>query len=186
MKKLHCLAASVVLAFTSFGASAQKVLPFDSLPKSGVAMTAADLPPGFGTGFELLRMYNNREKNHFTYGHLPSNWGDLGWKVEGTLGRISGAQFENSHQLFYCWMRSTTTGGRAKNFTSTDGNCEGWEIPTAPGYFIGWISTVQAPGSVPLYRCYIELTKDHFDTLTTNCEGEVLAKREYILGYVFL
>lgn len=188
VKKLVLVCAALSTLALSKPLLAQEAAPIDAnaLSKNMLSTDDASLSlPVNVTLRELYRMFNNKEKNHFSYTEFPHGWGDLGWKLESTLGFVSATQFANSHQLFYCWMRSNSTKNRAKYFTSTDPNCEGWEKPTGLGYFIGWVSSVQVEGSVPLYRCYIQLTYDHFDTLTSNCEGETLAKNEGILGYIF-
>lgn len=191
----HIKIASVFLGMSVLGsAHGQNIIAIDSVPQSATGTDAAAmaLPDGVQLK-EIKRMYNNSYKDHFTYWNLPKDWGKKGWKLEGSLGFVSTTSFENSRGLYLCWMASKDTKWVNKDFTSPDPGCEGYHRrddgvgnPNALGSFLGYVSTVQLPGTVPLYRCYIQLTFDHYDTLTSNCEGEGLATNDGILGYVFL
>lgn len=135
----------------------------------------------------VYRLANSRTKNHMSYWELPSNWGKLGWKNEGLMGFASLEWFEGARPLYNCYLSSKQTNWDWKYFSSVDPNCEGQSWGTGDlGYFVGYISSTQLPGTVPLRRCYIQHNHDHFDTLTDNCEGAWQAKDEGILGYLFL
>lgn len=140
------------------------------------------LPPGVVLR-EIFRIHRPKTNTHVTHFYWPENWEDIGYKYEGTLGFISAAPFENSVLIRQCvgphpW----------NNFTSSDPNCEaatgGVVLPGDQN--IGYISTVQVPGSVPLYRCgfiWRGMIR-HFDTRDLSCEG--VGGPAGILGYVFL
>ena len=52
----------------------------------------------------------------------------------------------------------------------------------------GYISQVQLPGTVPPHRCrhFWEGKLRHYDTLSTDCDGNPAAISDGILGYVFM
>lgn len=163
----------------------------DLLPISGneatklLSTASQSRPEGLNYRW-VYRMFNNKNKNHFSYWEMPRNWGDLGWKNEGLLGYASLDWFEGARPLFWCYMTSRELNWDRKYFTSNDPNCEGQHKVEFLGYFIGYVASTQLPGTVPLRRCYIQHNHDHFDTLTENCEGAWQAQNETILGYIFL
>ena len=61
------------------------------------------------------------------------------------------------------------------NLLSGDNRCEGL-LPLGP---VGWVNTVQKPGTVPLYRC--ATGGDHFVSSDPRCEGTIV---EGLLGFV--
>ena len=144
--------------------------------------TAMSLPPGVMLR-EIFRIHRPKTNTHVTHYYWPENWEDIGYEYEGTLGFISAAPFENSVLIRNC------VGPHSWNyFTSADPNCEAATGGVVlPGdWHIGYISTVQVPGSVPLYRCgFIWQGKiRHFDSRDFACEG--VGGTGGILGYVFL
>lgn len=185
MKKLFVLLA---LSMAASGAVANEptALPMDESSMVSVLATPLSDRPGGFTGREVFRLFNNKTKNHLSYHEMPSNWEDLGWRKEGTLGFVSTTYFADARPMYVCYMWSKDTNWDHKYFSTNDPGCEGQNQPNYFGYFEGYLASTQLPGTVPLYRCYIELTKDHFDTLSSNCEGEALAQFEKLLGYIFL
>ena len=45
---------------------------------------------------------------------------------------------------------------------------------------LGYVHTSQKPNTVPLIRCFVSTTGDHFLTTNTNCDGHTI---EETLGY---
>lgn len=142
------------------------------------------VPPGVVLR-EIFRIHRPSTNTHVTNFYWPDNWEDIGYVMEGTLGFISATSFENSVLIRNC------VGPQSWNsFTSSDPNCE----PAAGGvvlpgnWNIGYISTVQLPGTIPLYRCSFIWQKKvrHFDTHDANCESVVGANNDGPVGYVFL
>lgn len=139
------------------------------------------LPEGV-TLREIIRMYRSKTGTHSTNFYWPENWHMLGWRLEGTLGFLSATPFENSKPLYSC-----NGPGNWNYFTSPDSNCEGQYAPEQS--FIGHISTMELPGTVPLYRCVVRWKgRDwrHLDTPAADCEGNASAVNDGILGYMFL
>lgn len=65
------------------------------------------------------------------------------------------------------------------NFLSENISCEN-QNHLGP---VGYVYTTQKPNTVPLIRCYVTTTGDHFITTNTNCDG---FQQESILGYALL
>lgn len=142
------------------------------------------LPPGVVLR-EIFRITRPSTNTHVTNFYWPQGWEDIGYVMEGTLGFISAVPFENSVLIRNC------IGPHPWNyFTSSDPNCEadsgGVVLPG--NWNIGYISTVQLPGTVPLYRCSFvwERKLRHFDTHQADCEGAVDSHNDGPVGYVFL
>ncbi|CAD1792358.1 hypothetical protein XSP_002272 [Xanthomonas euroxanthea] len=187
--------ASIFLGMSLLASAyGQEVIAIDRVPQSAIGTDAASMAVPVGVQLaEIKRLYNNSNKDHFSYFNLPKDWGKKGWMVEGSLGFVSSTYFENSKGLFLCWMASRDTKWVNKDFTSTDAGCEGYRQrtdgtgnPNSLGSFLGYVSAIQLPGTVPLYRCYVQAEFDHFDTLSSNCEGRAMAVNDGILGYIFL
>lgn len=148
-------------------------------PPSAAASMA--LPTGV-TLREIIRMYRSKTQTHSTNFYWPENGHKQGWRLEGTLGFLSSTPFQDSTPLYSC-----NGPGNWNYFTSPDPDCEaGYHVGD---YFIGHISKVALPGTLPLYRCvFIWKGTDwrHFDTLDPTCEGSVSAVNDGVLGHVFL
>ena len=64
-------------------------------------------------------------------------------------------------------------------FISSDYNCEN-QFNMGP---MGYLYNNKVKNSIPIYRCYISKTGDHFITSDSNCEGK--GKSEALMGYGF-
>lgn len=140
------------------------------------------LPPGFNPRL-IFRIKRESTATHITNYYWPENWEDIGWELEDAFGYVSSTPFEGGVLIRSC------VGPHSWNyFTSVDPACEpangGVIIPG--NWDIGYISGIQYPGSVPLYRCSFWWGKKmrHFDTLRADCEGAG-AFLDGTLGYVF-
>ena len=139
------------------------------------------VPPGV-TLVEFFRIHHAGTNTHLSTYLIPPHWGPE-WTRNGTLGFISRTPFENSVLIWQCWGKTSPNN----IMTSTDPNCEGQYKPPGQGP-LGYVSTVQLPGTIPLYRCsYVWQSKlRHFDSIEASCEGNAATNNDGILGYVFL
>jgi hypothetical protein len=64
------------------------------------------------------------------------------------------------------------------NLLSKDVGCEGL-FDLGP---VGYIENSPAPGTVPLYRCHVAASGDHFVSTSGACEGQNV---EQMLGYAY-
>ena len=155
----------------------------ESPPATTVHMEATlSLPPGVMLR-EILRLHRPSSQTFATLWFWPQNWEEIGWKMGGSLGFISAAPFENSAPIYWCWGITNWD-----MFSSLDPNCEGG-YRTPDNGPVGFISTVQLPGTTPLYRCVFKWNGTqwrHFDSLQANCEGVPAVTNDGTLGYVFL
>ncbi|MCS4230155.1 hypothetical protein EDF77_1509 [Stenotrophomonas maltophilia] len=110
----------------------------------------------------------------------PGGQGPLG-KRDRMLGFASYGPFQGGHALFNCF-------GPGDRFTSTYSDCEGGGDTPVGRPIIGFVASVQLPGTMPLYRCYqiIPGKNNHFDSFDPNCEGKRAAVNEGVLGYMWL
>lgn len=153
-----------------------------TLANSAVQMDPSfHVPPGVALA-ELHRLHNARLHTHTSRLNMGHDWEKDGWRIEGTLGFVSVTPFENSALIWECWGPSPYD-----LFTSRDSNCEGQNVPPGQGP-VGYISTVQTAGTVPLYRCVYVWQKKlrHYDSPRADCEGNAEARNDGPLGYVFM
>lgn len=178
MKIAAFLTAAVMgaLLLSNSSARAQEIGPGTASARTDAASLA--LPVGV-TLVELNRYFKPKGTKRLSHVALPANWGDLGWRYDGSLGFISSTQFAGSHMLYACFV-----GGQEDMFTSLDFNCEGHQ--PLPSHNVGYISAIPLEGTVALYRCRIAWRKAHMDSFSPNCDGEVGANNDGVLGYVFM
>lgn len=126
-------------------------------------------PPQLSCGFEelpytRLRRYNSPSRGHWTSSRLPP----AGFTEEASW-RLWRESRPGTHPLYECQV-----GGH--NLLSVDVNCEGLR-PLGP---VGYAHDTQVAGTVPLYRCRVGESADHFVS-GAGCEGHTT---EGLLGYV--
>jgi len=181
--KACVLGISILLASSGVTVAQAKEPDLAAIANAAVQMDPTlAVPPGV-TLLELFRLHNSALNTHATLWYMPSGWSSVGWSNEGSLGFMSTTQFENSVLIRQCWGPSPNDF-----FTSGDPNCEGQTVaPGMPGG-IGFISTVQIAGTVPLYRCSHKWQGKwrHYDTHSANCDGNTAASNDGPLGYIFL
>ncbi|MCD7096926.1 hypothetical protein [Stenotrophomonas sp. MMGLT7] len=169
-----------VLGVTSvFSGSVQaQSTDLESEAVSKASATSYALPIGV-TLVQLNRYFKPRGTKRLSHLNLPQNWGQLGWRHEGTLGFISTTPFAASHPIYSCFV-----AGQEDFFTSLDVNCEGHQ-PFSGGHLVGYVSSVPVEGALPIYRCRIEWRKAHMDSFDPHCYGEVGSNNDGLIGYVF-
>jgi hypothetical protein len=138
------------------------------------------LPVG-ATLAEYKRFFKPKGTKRFSHIVLPSNWQDLGWRTEITLGFVSTTAFAGANPLYACFI-----AGKEDFFTSNNPECDGQQKMAQEYHFIGYIAGSQIEGTIPLYRCTLARKNSHYDTLGSNCEGTSGATLDGILGYIFL
>jgi hypothetical protein len=178
--KYFAIGALAIMTSGGVVASDTQVVPLEY--RSTAVGVENSLPPGFNPR-HIFRIKRDKTATHITNYYWPDNWEDIGWELEDVFGYVSSTPFEGGVLIRSC------IGPHSWNyFTSVDPNCEpGIGGVIIPGdWNIGYISTVQHPGSVPLYRCSFWWGRNmrHFDTLSAECEGRA-AFLDGVLGYVF-
>ncbi|TNF37978.1 MAG: hypothetical protein EP329_01690 [Deltaproteobacteria bacterium] len=126
-------------------------------------------PPQLSCGFQhlpytyLKRGYKAGKGHWATSRALPSGFAlEQDWRL--LRDKASGTTL-----LFACKVGD-------HNLLTKDSNCEN-QFPMGP---VGWIYNANASGRVPLYRCYIPSSGDHFVSSSATCEGQTV---EQLLGY---
>ncbi len=130
-------------------------------------------PPQLSCGFENLP-YTRLTRGYDGAGHhwVSSRLLPPGFVEESVTGwKLPRDQQPDTRLLFECAV------GQNHSFMSLDPECEG-RVIMGP---VGWIWTVQEPGTIPLYRCRVGDGQDHFVSPDPGCEGFVT---EELLGYV--
>ncbi|MET0405983.1 MAG: DUF5722 domain-containing protein [Cystobacter sp.] len=128
-------------------------------------------PPQLSCGFENLPYTRLQRGSHGTRGHwATSRLLPPGFTAEASW-RLWRDPQPGTRLIYECRVGD-------HNLLSTDVNCEGLQA-LGP---VGYIHTSQVAGSVPLYRCRVDIGQDHFISTASNCEGQ---NTESLLGYVF-
>ncbi|WP_194916812.1 cutinase family protein [Catenulispora rubra] len=157
----------------------QPSLPFYRclVASNGEHFDASD-PNCEGQTTEHLLGYTIAYANYTRYSNSTTHWSSTrglpaGFQPEWTFGMLPMTQQPGTVPLFSCMQNGTL------EFTSTDANCEGQATVAR----IGFIWTTQPSGlpTVPIYRCLLTATGDHFDSFDSGCEGQ---HTEFQLGYL--
>ncbi|WP_329047713.1 cutinase family protein [Amycolatopsis sp. NBC_01488] len=127
-----------------------------------IAQSVANHGPGYG---ELAR-YSNGADHYSAVGSVPA-----GYRFELPLGLLDRVQDPGTVALMACMSGSD-------EFLSTDPNCEGQAKVAALGYL--YQTPPASQPALPLYRCQVTGTGEHFDSTTSDCEGQ---RVEHLLGY---
>ncbi len=180
--KSSLLSISLLLAVGGASVAHASGTDLASVANAAVQMDPSLAVPAGVTLAELHRIYQGKNNTHRILHYDIASWVRSGWMDEGVIGFISTTPFENSHPIRECFSHTPWDG-----FTSKDMNCEGQVIPPNQGP-IGYVSSVQLPGTAPLYRCaYTWKGKlRHFDTRDIGCEGISGAHNDGPQGYVFM
>ena len=159
-----------------------------SLTNATPVHAAEDPEPGayaLPSGNQLFPLYRWLSPHSNPYDHRtgpgPQYYNFIN---EGPLGKAAHGAFPNSRAIYSCAQSYAYPGGNAPDrFTSNDPGCEG-KYADNP-HAIGFISNVHVDGTTPLFRCFDDSghTRNHFDSLSTNCEGK---RTIGILGFVIL
>lgn len=128
------------------------------------------VPPQLSCGFEDLPYVRLTRSNHASRGHWASSRiAPPGFSAEGSW-RLPRAAQPSSQLLYECLV-----GGH--NLLTLDVGCEGL-TPLGP---VGYIWVQQVAGTIPLHRCRVAASGDHFVSPDAGCEGQTV---ESLLGYV--
>ncbi len=83
------------------------------------------------------------------------------------------------NQFLFFFLRYECNASQNHNFLSDNMNCEN-QNHLGP---VGYVYTTQKPNTMPLIRCFVTTSGDHFITTNSNCDG---FKFESTLGYALL
>jgi subtilisin family serine protease len=111
----------------------------------------------------------NRYRNLSTGDHASATSPPGGYALEGGIGTVNTSAAPGTHPIYQCLV-----GGR-DFMTSLASNCEGTQFIGVIGFLY---DSPPGPGNTPVRRCRIG--SEHFDSPTSNCEGQIV---EGILGY---
>lgn len=127
-------------------------------------------PPMLSCGFEDLPYTRLRRSYNAARGHWASTRvAPSGFRQEQSW-RLWREPRAGAVMLYECKVGQ-------HNLLTRELNCEGQEM-LGP---VGYAASVAEAGLVPLYRCRINATGDHFVASSSACEGQVM---EQLLGYV--
>ncbi|AUG76854.1 hypothetical protein CFP65_1989 [Kitasatospora sp. MMS16-BH015] len=105
-------------------------------------------------------------------GHVVTTAGvPDGYHLEATLGLVNLNAVPGTAALYNCHY----SGGY---FSSLDSGCEGYTRVSGNGYL--WKTAPAGVPTVPVYRCTVTATGDHFDSSDPACEGQ---HTEWLFGY---
>jgi len=180
--KSSLLSISLLLAVGGASVAHASGTDLASVANAAEQMDPSLAVPAGVTLAELHRLYHPKQNSHMIIHYDIASWLRSGFIDEGVIGFVSSTPFEGGHAIRACLSHTPYD-----DFTSTDMNCEGQVIPPYRG-IIGCLSTVQLPGTAPLYRCaYTWKGKlRHFDTRDIGCEGISGAHNDGPQGYVFM
>ncbi|MET8660752.1 hypothetical protein [Streptomyces griseus] len=111
-----------------------------------------------GPTFVLNRYHKSSDTQSNSWYH-PN-----GYQLQGPLGSLYTYAAAGTTPLYLCQVRGD-------HFTSTDVACEGQQYVTR----LGWLYTSQPAGvaTVPLFRCLRNENRQIFDSIQSNCEGQI-------------
>ncbi|MFI8434478.1 hypothetical protein ACIGJO_12125 [Streptomyces sp. NPDC079020] len=118
-----------------------------------------------GPTFVLNRYHKSSDTQSNSWYH-PN-----GYQLQGPLGSLYTYAAPGTEPLYLCQVRGD-------HFTSTDVGCEGQQYVTR----LGWLYNAPQAGvaTVPLLRCLRNENRQIFDSIQTNCEGQIYGG---VLGY---
>ncbi len=163
------------------------------LPEEATQGLAMGLRTSDGTARPAWNVWATANRNDLVPAQLSCGFDDLpyvrltrsaGQGTHWTSTRAPPANFTSEHSvlllhdqapgkvmLFECRIAAN------RNFVTRDRTCSGG-TPYGP---VGYAYTSAVPGTVPLYRCLVAATNDHFVSTDPSCEGTSIGE---FLGYV--
>ena len=118
----------------------------------------------------MVRAYNGKV-HYVTTRNLPN-----GFQKEASFKIRRESDDEEMSLVYECRVGGPTG---EHSFISSDHNCEN-QFNMGP---MGYLYTKKVNNSIPIYRCYVSNSGDHYITSDSNCEGN--GKRESLMGYGF-
>lgn len=143
---------------------------FDSLDATcGGAPNRMERRLGYLVGRKILTRGMRGSDHRTAAGVFPP-----GFRHEWTFGYLADGSEPGTRALYSCQAGSDA-------FTSHDAACEGYQVLGLLGSI--WQQPPSGVASRPVYRCMLNGTNEHFDSLSETCEGH---RTEFQLGYVGL
>lgn len=126
--------------------------------------------PGYS---ELSRVWNGADHQTVAESAIPA-----GYSYPSVLGQVSPTAVAGSEALYSC-------NNGSDGFTSLSATCEGKTVNGLLGY--GWSTASLLPSGVPgvqMYRCRMNSSGEHFDSLFADCEGQIVESPLAVLASV--
>ncbi len=135
--------------------------------------------PGAGSPNRLLYVVNYEPPpvkltlNRYRAGadHASGTSAPAGYALEGALGTVNTVSGAGTHPIYQCRV------GGWDYMTSLSPTCEGTTVVGVIGYLY---DSPPSAANHPIRRCRVAGNGNHFDSPTSNCEGQIV---EGILGY---
>jgi len=116
-----------------------------------------------------VNRYYNTSGDHLTSSSMPA-FSD--YRFQLTYGHVLPNALSGTHALYSCKIGNDY-------FVSLQSNCENQVYIGQLGY--AYDNALADGSTVPIYRCYLPATDEHFESPQSNCEGY---DTNFVLGYL--